>query len=58
MTADLVQQWEQFEHNSTLHTLAAADLTLPCPPTSIEGWEFGAGSLVKGYNQTNQKTQQ
>lgn len=35
MTADFMEQWEQFEHNSVLHGLAAVDLTLSCLPTWI-----------------------
>lgn len=45
MTADFMQQWEQFEHNSAPPGLAAAALTLSYPPARHSGMGMGGGDL-------------
>ena len=49
MTADFMQQWEQFEHNSAPPGLAAAALTLSCPPARHSGTRTGGlrGSIAE-----------
>lgn len=48
MTADFMQQWEQFEHNSAPPGLAAAALTLSYPPARHSGMGSGGGRTDLG----------